>query len=126
MNFNALAAEVETNTRCLLKSFEQTRTLLEKETFNHSEAWAVQDLRCVFGCLASWRMDPATVATCVSRFFCAETRGNKPTQARAIGGAGAAGARYRVLARATGTQQSVIAPQRTARVSLSDDLGVSE
>jgi hypothetical protein len=37
LSCNALAAEVETNTRCLLKSFEQTRTLLENGTFNHSE-----------------------------------------------------------------------------------------
>jgi hypothetical protein len=28
---------VETNEGCLLQSFEQARTLLEKETFNNSE-----------------------------------------------------------------------------------------
>jgi len=37
LSCNALASEVETNARCLLKSFEQTRVLLENGTFNHSE-----------------------------------------------------------------------------------------
>jgi len=37
LSCNALAAEVETNPRCLLTSFEQTRTLLENGTFNNSE-----------------------------------------------------------------------------------------
>jgi hypothetical protein len=37
LSCNSLAAEVETNTRCLLQSFEQARTLLENGTFNDSE-----------------------------------------------------------------------------------------
>jgi len=37
LSCNGLASEVDTNTRCLLKSFEQTRTLLENGTFNNSE-----------------------------------------------------------------------------------------
>jgi hypothetical protein len=37
LSCNALASEVETNSRCLLKSFEQTRMLLENGAFNHSE-----------------------------------------------------------------------------------------
>jgi hypothetical protein len=38
LSCNRLAAEVETNTRCLLQSFEQARTLLENGTFNDSES----------------------------------------------------------------------------------------
>jgi len=37
LSCNSLAAEVETNGRCLLQSFEQARTLLENGTFNGSE-----------------------------------------------------------------------------------------
>ena len=37
LSCNGLAAEVQTNTRCLLQSFEQARTLLEDGTFNDSE-----------------------------------------------------------------------------------------
>jgi hypothetical protein len=37
LSCNALASEVETNTRGLLQSFERARTLLENGTFNHSE-----------------------------------------------------------------------------------------
>lgn len=37
LSCNGLAAEVQTNTYCLLKSFEQARTLLENGTFNDSE-----------------------------------------------------------------------------------------
>ena len=37
LSCNSLAAEVETNTRCLLQSFEQARALLEHGTFNNSE-----------------------------------------------------------------------------------------
>ena len=37
LSCNSLAAEVETNTRCLLQSFEQARALLENGAFNHSE-----------------------------------------------------------------------------------------
>lgn len=37
LSCNSLAAEVETNTGCLLQSFEQARTLLENGTFNDSE-----------------------------------------------------------------------------------------
>src|SRR5882724_9216838 len=37
LSCNGLASEVETNARCLLKSFERTRTLLENGMFNHSE-----------------------------------------------------------------------------------------
>jgi len=37
LSCNALASEVETNTRCLLQSFEQARTLLENGTFKRSE-----------------------------------------------------------------------------------------
>jgi hypothetical protein len=37
LSCNSLAAEVETNTRCLLQSFEQARALLENGTFNDSE-----------------------------------------------------------------------------------------
>ena len=37
LSCNYLAAEVETNTRCLLQSFEQARALLENGTFNNSE-----------------------------------------------------------------------------------------
>jgi hypothetical protein len=37
LSCNSLAAEVETNPRCLLQSFEQARTLLENGTFNDSE-----------------------------------------------------------------------------------------
>ncbi len=37
LSCNSLAAEVETNTRCLLQSFEQARALLENGTFNNSE-----------------------------------------------------------------------------------------
>jgi hypothetical protein len=37
LSCNSLAAEVETNTRCLLQSFEQARALLENRTFNDSE-----------------------------------------------------------------------------------------
>jgi hypothetical protein len=37
LSCNALASEVETNERCLLRSFEQARTLLERGVFNHSE-----------------------------------------------------------------------------------------
>jgi hypothetical protein len=37
LSCNSLAAEVETNPRCLLESFEQARTLLENGTFNDSE-----------------------------------------------------------------------------------------
>ena len=34
---NSLAAEIETNSRCLLESFEQARKLLEDGMFNNSE-----------------------------------------------------------------------------------------
>jgi hypothetical protein len=37
LSCNALAAEVETNSRCLLQSFEQARKLLENGTFDDSE-----------------------------------------------------------------------------------------
>jgi hypothetical protein len=37
LSCNHLAREVETNSRCLLQSFEQARTLLENGTFNDSE-----------------------------------------------------------------------------------------
>jgi hypothetical protein len=37
LSCNGLAAEVQTNARCLLQSFEQARTLLENGTFNGSE-----------------------------------------------------------------------------------------
>jgi hypothetical protein len=37
LSCNSLAAEVETNARCLLQSFEQARTLLEGGAFNNSE-----------------------------------------------------------------------------------------
>jgi hypothetical protein len=37
LSCNSLATEVETNTRCLLQSFEQARALLENGTFNDSE-----------------------------------------------------------------------------------------
>jgi hypothetical protein len=37
LSCNSLAAEVETNTRCLLQSFEHARALLENGTFNASE-----------------------------------------------------------------------------------------
>jgi hypothetical protein len=37
LSCNSLAAEVETNARCLLQSFEQARTLLEGAAFNNSE-----------------------------------------------------------------------------------------
>ena len=37
LSCNSLAAEVETNPRCLLQSFEQARQLLESGTFNDSE-----------------------------------------------------------------------------------------
>lgn len=37
LSCNSLAAEVETNVRCLLRSFEQARTLLEGGAFNNSE-----------------------------------------------------------------------------------------
>ena len=37
LSCNSLAAEVETNARCLLQSFEQARTLLESGAFNNSE-----------------------------------------------------------------------------------------
>lgn len=37
LSCNSLAAEVETNTRCLLQSFEQARALLENATFSNSE-----------------------------------------------------------------------------------------
>jgi hypothetical protein len=37
LSCNALASEVETNSRCLLPSFEHARQLLENGTFNDSE-----------------------------------------------------------------------------------------
>jgi hypothetical protein len=37
LSCNSLASELETNSRCLLQSFEQARTLLENGTFNDSE-----------------------------------------------------------------------------------------
>ena len=37
LSCNSLAAEVETNGRCLLRSFDEARTLLESGKFNHSE-----------------------------------------------------------------------------------------
>lgn len=37
LSCNSLAAKIETNARCLLRSFEQARTLLENGTFNDSE-----------------------------------------------------------------------------------------
>lgn len=37
LSCNSLASEVETNSRCLLQSFEQARKLLENGTFNESE-----------------------------------------------------------------------------------------
>jgi hypothetical protein len=37
LSCNSLATEVETNSRCLLDSFEQARTLLENGTFRDSE-----------------------------------------------------------------------------------------
>ena len=37
LSCNALALEIDTNARCLLTSFEQTRALLENGMFNHSE-----------------------------------------------------------------------------------------
>ena len=37
LSCNSLAAEVETNSHCLLQSFEQARKLLESGTFNDSE-----------------------------------------------------------------------------------------
>jgi len=37
LSCNGLAAEVETNTRCLLSSFEQARSLVENGAFNKSE-----------------------------------------------------------------------------------------
>jgi hypothetical protein len=37
LSCNSLASEVETNSRCLLESFEQARKLLEDGTFNDSE-----------------------------------------------------------------------------------------
>jgi hypothetical protein len=37
LSCNALASEVETNSKCLLDSFEQARTLLENGTFSDSE-----------------------------------------------------------------------------------------
>jgi hypothetical protein len=37
LSCNSLASEVETNSRCLLQSFEQARKLLEHGTFNDSE-----------------------------------------------------------------------------------------
>jgi hypothetical protein len=37
LSCNSLGSEVETNSRCLLHSFEQARQLLENGTFNHSE-----------------------------------------------------------------------------------------
>jgi hypothetical protein len=37
LSCNSLASEVETNSRCLLQSFEQARTLLENGTFSDSE-----------------------------------------------------------------------------------------
>lgn len=37
LSCNALACEVETNSRCLLQSFEHARLLLENGTFNDSE-----------------------------------------------------------------------------------------
>lgn len=37
LSCNGLAAEVATNERCLLHSFEQARALLENGTFNNSE-----------------------------------------------------------------------------------------
>ena len=37
LSCNSLASEVETNSRCLLPSFEQARKLLENGTFNNSE-----------------------------------------------------------------------------------------
>ena len=37
LSCNGLASEVRTNTRCLLDSFEQARTLLENGTFDGSE-----------------------------------------------------------------------------------------
>ena len=37
LSCNGLASEVETNARCLLRSFEQARTLLENGTFKDAE-----------------------------------------------------------------------------------------
>jgi hypothetical protein len=37
LSCNSLASVVETNTRCLLESFEQARSLVENGTFNNSE-----------------------------------------------------------------------------------------
>ena len=37
LSCNSLASEVETNSHCLLKSFEDARMLLENGTFNDSE-----------------------------------------------------------------------------------------
>lgn len=37
LSCNGLAADVETNTRCLLESFEQARSLVENGAFNQSE-----------------------------------------------------------------------------------------
>lgn len=37
LSCNSLASQVETNSRCLLESFEEARTLLEDGAFNHSE-----------------------------------------------------------------------------------------
>jgi hypothetical protein len=37
LSCNSLASKVETNSRCLLQSFEQARKLLENGTFNDSE-----------------------------------------------------------------------------------------
>ena len=37
LSCNGLAADVQTNARCLLESFEQARSLLENGTFDHSE-----------------------------------------------------------------------------------------
>lgn len=37
LSCNGLASQVETNSRCLLQSFDQARTLLENGTFDNSE-----------------------------------------------------------------------------------------
>jgi hypothetical protein len=38
LSCNSLASEVETNSRCLLQSFEQARKLPENATFNYSQS----------------------------------------------------------------------------------------
>ena len=55
LSCNHLAREIETNSRCLLQSFEQARQLLEDGSSYHCRARTVQDSCGVLGCLATLR-----------------------------------------------------------------------